>query len=272
MSEAIARVVVVLDATAETRAAIDTAVRLAASAKVPLHAVFVEDEDLLSLARLSIARQIIHGAGAAPLVAEQIEQQLRAAAAGVRDALMAAASAHALDFSFEIVRGDAETALASAAERDLVVAGARARPVAGHFRVECRWLAAAERAASPILLTQQVSQAGGGVVALIRGRSPGSARLLRAAARLAELGAADLTIIAPARLAAAKSFHDWVAAQIEPVRTRLRIEAASAETTVLDRRIGELGCQLLALDTATTEGGQLTELTRRFACNILVTR
>jgi hypothetical protein len=81
-----------------------------------------------------------------------------------------------------------------------------------------------------------------------------------------------LTVIAPPRLAAAKSFKDWVAAQIEPARVRPQIEAASAEAAALHRRIAELRCQLLALDAATTEGGRLAEMTRRFACNILVAR
>lgn len=272
MSEAIARVFVALDATAEPRGAIDTAVRLAASAKVPLHAVFIEDEDLLSLAALPVARQIVPGVGAAQMVGEELERQLRASAASLRDLLVVAAQAQALEFSFEIVRGDAETVLSLASERDLIVAGARARPVAGHFRVECRWLAAVEHAAGPILLTHDELSASGGGVALIRDRSSGSARLLRAAARLAELTHPHFTVIAPPRLAAAKSFHDWVAEQIEPGRVHLQIEAASAETTGLHRRIAELGCQFLALDAAATERGELAEITKRFACNILVAR
>ena len=51
-SRRIERVVVPLDAAAENRTAIETAARLAARAKVPLHGIFVEDEELLHLARL----------------------------------------------------------------------------------------------------------------------------------------------------------------------------------------------------------------------------
>jgi hypothetical protein len=270
MSEAIARIFVALDAAAEPRAAIDTAVRLAASAKVPLHAVFVEDEDLLSLAALPIARQIVPGLGTAQIVGEEIELQLRASAARVRDLLVIAAQARAIEFSFEIVRGDAKAVLSLASESDLVIAGARARPIAGHFRVEGRWLAAVDHAAGPVLLTHDESNTSGGVVALIHDRTPGSARLLCAAARLAEPTHTHFTVIGPQLLAATKSFHDWVAQQIEPGRVQLQIEAAPAETTGLYRRIAELGCQLLALDAAATEGGGLAEITKRFNCNILL--
>ena len=59
MTKAIERVLLTLDATADTRTAITIAVRLAARAGVRLHAVFVEDEELLNLARLSIAREVV---------------------------------------------------------------------------------------------------------------------------------------------------------------------------------------------------------------------
>ena len=111
LSKPIERVVVALDATAEIRPAIDVAARLAAGAGAPLHAVFVEDEDLLSLAGLEVAREVVAGAGAGPLTAEQLELQLRAAAVRARQDLLAAAQIHALEYSFEIVRGGAQTAL-----------------------------------------------------------------------------------------------------------------------------------------------------------------
>ena len=67
MSGAIERVVVPLDAASENRTAIDTAARLAARAKAPLHGIFVEDEDLLRLAGLPFARQVASGFGIEPL-------------------------------------------------------------------------------------------------------------------------------------------------------------------------------------------------------------
>ena len=108
MTAAIERVVVPLDAASENRAAIDTAARLAARAKAPLHGIFVEDEDLLRLASLPFARQITLGAGAEPFTAEQVELHLQAAAERARQDLSAAAKRHAVECSFEIVRGASE--------------------------------------------------------------------------------------------------------------------------------------------------------------------
>ena len=63
MTQDIERVVVPLDAASETATAIDTAARLAARWQVPLHGVFIEDEELIGLAGLPFARQVTLGAG-----------------------------------------------------------------------------------------------------------------------------------------------------------------------------------------------------------------
>jgi len=274
MSEIIERVLVALDATAETRTAIDIAAGLAARAKAPLHAVFVEDEDLLSLAGLPVARQVVRGAGGGPLSTEEVELHLRAAATRAREEILVAARLHSLECSFEVVRGGAEAALSAASERDLVVAGALARPFAGHFRVESRWLAALDLAPGPFLLARESRKKSGGVVALLRERTAGAARLLQAAARIAELGGGPLTVICPSALAAAKDFAKWVDEQIEPSTARLQIEAAPAEPAALQARIAELDCGLLAIGVGAAEGGPepLRELTERLDCDVLIVR
>ena len=104
MTGPIERIVVPLDAVSESRTAIDTAVRLAARAKAPLHGVFVEDEDLLHLASLPFARQVTLGAGTEPFTTENIELHLHAAAERARQELFAAAEQQRVECSFEIVR------------------------------------------------------------------------------------------------------------------------------------------------------------------------
>jgi hypothetical protein len=63
MMQPIKRVVVSLDTAAETAPAIDTAARLAARWRVPLHGVFVEDAELIDLAGLPFARQVTLATG-----------------------------------------------------------------------------------------------------------------------------------------------------------------------------------------------------------------
>jgi hypothetical protein len=271
MTGAIERIIVALDATAETRTTIDTAVRLAARAKTSLHVVFVEDEDLLSLAALSVARQVIAGVGATRLTTDEVELQLRAAATRAREAVHVAARTHALECSFEIVRGAVETALASASEHDLVVAGGLARPVAGHLRVESGWLAALELAPGSFLLARERPRKTGGVCALVRERSAGSARLLQSATRLAELAGGALTVLCPPSLVTAKNFAKWVDEQIMPTTARVEVLAA-AEAAALGRHIAASGYAVLAVEASAAEGDRLKEFSRSFGGDLLVVR
>ena len=103
MSEPIERVLLALDAVHETRTAIELAVRLAGHAKLRLHAVFVKDEDLLNLASLPVAREVVPGVGAGSLASEQVELYIRAAAVRAQQEIMAAAQKHAIEYSFEIM-------------------------------------------------------------------------------------------------------------------------------------------------------------------------
>jgi hypothetical protein len=84
MTQEINRVIVPLDAASETGAAIDTAARLAARWRVPLHGVFVEDEELIGLASLPFARQVTLGAGVEPLTKDRVEDHFRAFAERAR--------------------------------------------------------------------------------------------------------------------------------------------------------------------------------------------
>jgi nucleotide-binding universal stress UspA family protein len=274
VTPAIERVVVTLDAASENRAASDTAARLAARAKAPLHGIFVEDEDLLRLASLPFARQTTLGAGAEPFTSEQVELHLQAAAERARQDLRAAAKRHAVDCTFEIVRGASEIVLSGVTERDLVVAGALTRPVAGDFRVECRWWSSIEVATGPFLLTRGGWDGVGSVVVLLHDRGPASVRLLEAAAQAAEARGGALTVISPPAVAGAKGFETWIAERLAAFSVRAQIEVAQAEPAALHRRIGELDCRLLAVDAGRSEGqsGRLREFVESFACDILFVR
>lgn len=271
MSDGIERVVVPLDAASEMRNAIAVAARLAARAKVRLHGVFIEDEDLLRLAQLPFARHVTFGADAGRLSAKEIERQLRSAAERIRREFAAAARHNRIEWSFEVVRLAADAPLVAATERDLVVAGALTRPIGQHFRTEWRWWSSVERISGPLLLAQRDWSASGPVLAVIRDRGAGSARLLAMAAQLAEAVGSALTVICPSQLAGEQGFAKWVTEQIKPYSVPLQIELAPAEPAELDRRIAELRCRVLAVHAG---GGvspdRLRDLFTRLACDILV--
>jgi hypothetical protein len=274
MSGPIERVVVSLDAVSENRPAVETAARLAARAKAPLHGIFVEDEDLLHLSRLPFARQTMLGAGARRFTTGEIELALRGAAERARSELYAAAKRHGVQSTFEVVRGASERAVAAVSERDLVVAGAQTRPIAGHFRVECRWWAAIAASPGPFLLARAAGGGEGAVVTLLRDRGPASARLLAAAAQIAETRGEGLTVVCPPALAEQPDFARWIAEQLGGRDVRLEIEVAPTEPAALSRRLGELGCRVLAVETGLAGGGaaRLREFVERLACDILIVR
>ena len=264
----IERVVVSLDAASENLIAIETAARLAAQAGAKLHGIFVEDEELLHLASLPFSRQFTLGAATEALTTEHVELHLRIAAERARGELFAAAARHGVIGSFEIVRGAAASALTGASDQDLVVAGALTRPVARHFRMECRWWSSLDAPPGQFLLARHAWSAGGAVVMLLDDRSAASSRLLAAAAQIAQSTDSVLTVIYPSEVAGTE-FETWIADRLADRSVRLQVEVAPAEPAALRQRINELDCRLLAIEAG---GAALRDLVERYSCDILIVR
>jgi nucleotide-binding universal stress UspA family protein len=121
----IRRILVALDASAGSTAALEGAALLAARLNADLLGLFVEDEDLLRLAALPFAQEVeIHSARTRPMQAEDMEQRLRAQAHRAEQALSTAADRHRLRWEFRVVRGGVtEELLAAIAEADLAALG-----------------------------------------------------------------------------------------------------------------------------------------------------
>jgi hypothetical protein len=271
MTQPINRVVVSFDAVSETAPAIDTGARLAARWHVPLHGVFIEDEELIGLAGLPFARQVTLATGLGPLTKDHIEDHYRAFAGRSRRELAAAAARYGLHWTFEVVRGPL-AAGALGGEHDFVVAGATTRPVGDHFRITSRWWSLTAIIARPLLLAKQQWESGGSIFALLRRRGPQSARILEIAARIASVSKAALTVASPPDLAGSEEFAAWVSGLLEGHPVSLQTEAAATEPAALRQRIVELDCRLLVLEGSTDEGrsAELRELVGPLACNVLV--
>ncbi len=273
MTQEIERVVVPLEAASETRTAIDTAVRLAARWRVPVHGVFIEDEELVGLAGLPFARQVTLGAGPEPLTRDHVEDHFRASAERARRELGAAADRHDVKWSFAVARGPLAAEMLCGAH-DFVVAGATTRPVGDHFRVASRWWSRMALMGRPLLLARREWETGGSVFTLLRGRGPQSAQTLDIAAQIAGFHSRTLMVAGTSDLAASDDFAAWVSGLLEGRSLNLQTEPAAPAPAALRQRILELDCRLLVIEAGEQNTGpdELRELAEHLACDVLVIR
>jgi nucleotide-binding universal stress UspA family protein len=124
-SLAVRRILVALDASPQSLAALEAATQLAARFKAELIGIFVEDINWIRLANFPFAREVSHYS-AAPrrLDSPEIELHLRARARRVQQAMSSMTKDTGLRWSFRIARGVISVELLAAAlEADLVILG-----------------------------------------------------------------------------------------------------------------------------------------------------
>lgn len=178
------RILIALDASRPSLAALDAAAGLAARWEAELVAIFVEDLDLLRLAGLPFAQAV--GSASAPawrFGASAMERTLERMAARARAAVALAAERIGVHWSFRVVRGAVVAELATAArDVDLVAlgrAGAERRRAAGSTA-----LGLLEAVLHPVLLLRHGAPIGGPVVVLLDG-TDAALRAVQHAAALA---------------------------------------------------------------------------------------
>ncbi len=123
----IQRILVALDASPHSLAALEAAAELAASLNAELLGLFVEDVNLLRLTELPFSQEIgLFSTRRRRLGAAQLERQFRAQADRMRRRLARIASRREIPWSFRVVRGVIASELLQAAlEADLLILGRR---------------------------------------------------------------------------------------------------------------------------------------------------
>lgn len=152
----IRRILVALDASTHSLAALQTAVNLAAELEAELEGLFVEDINLLRLAELPFAREVRTLSAVTQRVSRQrIEAELRAQAARARRALVAAARQAQVPATFRVVRGHVPLeVLAAALEADLLTLGRVSRPLSRRVHLGSTARMVVARAPRSVLLMQ----------------------------------------------------------------------------------------------------------------------
>lgn len=264
----IRRILVALDASTHSLAALEEAAALASAMQAELLGLFVEDINLVRIAGLPFARQVSYPSGAEErMTSERIDRELKAQAELARKALVAAAGRKHTRWSFRTVRGQVTgEILAAASQTDLVLLGksgwSPARPVGS--------TALALIAASPgaFLLVPQEAPRTGPIAVLFEGSSD-SRRALEAAIRLAVAHQAGLLVLVSGATPEAcdtvrQSARQIIGRRVNEFRVR-RVQAAASRDFAQVLRTEHSRLLVLPGDSALAqEAGirSLLELTR----------
>jgi nucleotide-binding universal stress UspA family protein len=193
---AIRRILVALDASPSSLAALRGAVVLAARMEAELLGLFVEDVDLLRLSDSPYAREILYPtAKEIPLDRASMERKLRAQAEQAREALATAAKRAQVEWSFRIVRGEVSSeVLAAAAGADLLALGRRGWSFSQKLRFGSTALAVLSGEMPALLLSESGMNLSLPVLACYDG-SAAAQRGLLLAADLARTGSNQLVVL-----------------------------------------------------------------------------
>lgn len=184
----IRRILVALDASSHSQAALETAAQLAARFGAELLGLFIEDVNLLRLAQLPFAYEVsIISTTRRRLDSNQIERQLRVQARRVRRTFTTITQRIAVTATFRVTRGDVVSELLSAAEEvDMIVLGRVGwTPAPRHLGSTAR--AIILEAPALTLILQKETSLGPPVVVVYDG-SPLAEKALAAAGELLEPG------------------------------------------------------------------------------------
>jgi len=182
----IRRILVALDASRHSLAALEAAADLATNLEAELLGLFVEDVNLLRVAGSPAAQEVRYPfVTAARMERARMERELRAQAVQARRALAAACERRQIKWSFRVVRGEvAPEVLEAALEADLLSLGKASRPLIRKVRMGSTARVVAAEAPCCVLLLQRDVSIMPPVVVIYDGSST-AWQALRMAARLA---------------------------------------------------------------------------------------
>ncbi|MFB3915594.1 MAG: universal stress protein [Terriglobales bacterium] len=211
----IRRILVALDASAHSLAALQLAADLAANTNAELTGLFVEDTNLLRLARAPHAREI-YASGQEAINSSRMEKTLRAQAEQARQALMAAAERAQVASGFRVVRGEVTAeVLAAASEADLLTVGRGSWFSTQRLRLGSTAIAISASAPGALLLVEHGIAFEPQALVLYDGTSAAQ-KALRAAEKLVQSYCESMTVLLLAKTAdTARAMEEEVTAQLE---------------------------------------------------------
>lgn len=273
----IRRILVALDASRHSLAALEAASELAGALKAELVGIFVEDINLLHLAGLPFAREVRYLSSADhPLDSPGMERALRRQAEQLRQTLAGMAGRRQLRWSFRVVRGQVSAELLTAAqEADLLALGRASWASTQHVRLGATARQVVAQALGPVLLLQH-GHSICAPVQLVYDDSAVAERALASAAYMTSITGSHLivTIVADApeviqRLQGA--IEERLQAQQIKGDYRQLIKPAAEELAQALRAAGG-GTLIISADNPLLQGEGLLTLLDAIDCSVFLVR
>jgi nucleotide-binding universal stress UspA family protein len=273
----IRRILVALDASPHSQAALEAASELADVLKAELVGIFVEDVNLLRLAGLPFAREVGYPSGTdRPLDSPSMERELRIQAEQVRQTLAGVAVRRQIRWSFRVVRGQVATELLTAAqEADLLALGRASWASTRRVRLGATARVVVAQAPHPVLLLQHghtICQP----VQLVYDESPAAKRALATAAQLAALTGGHLMVmLVTDALESGQGLQAEVdeRLQVAQVKGRYRpLVNPTAEELAQALRMAGGGTLIISADHPLLEGEGLPTLLDAMDCSVVLVR
>ena len=274
----IRRILIALDASPPSIAALEAAAALAVRVNAELLGVFIEDVNLLRLAGLPFAAEIgVLAPRTRPFASDEMEQHLRAQRVRAEAALVRVAERLQLRWSFRVARGQiVPELLAAAMEADLMALGSMSTQMIRRAWLGSTTQALMARAARPLLIAPH----GATVrlpIAVVYTDSPGSAQALALAQYVCErLGDGELVVLLIADDAEQEErLRRTAAARLEAshgtVRYRWLVEA-DANALARALRAERAGTLVFATDVGELDAQSLRQLLERMDIAVLLVR
>jgi nucleotide-binding universal stress UspA family protein len=274
----IRRILVGLDASSHSRAALKAAAELAAELHAELQGLFVEDINLLRLAELPGAEEIVSFSGSTRVLnTTSLERALRTQAQEVRRALVAAAEETDVSWSFRVARGRVVQALLAAAyEADMLVLGRAGRSAVRRAQFGSTAQAVAATVSRTVVFIEHGVSWGQPVLVLFDGTESGL-RALATAMRLARVNASNLIVLIPSDDAdicrrVQGQLENWLRDQRR--QARVRCVALGRGATGLAHAVQREGARtvVLAADHPRAQEKTLSDLMSRIRCSLVLVR
>lgn len=191
----IRRILVALDASTQSLAALKTAVTLAAELDADLEGIFVEDVNLMRVAMLPVARRVLYPSGTEePLDSSHMQSELKILARQAQEWLATLAERSGVRWSFRVVRGKVTVEiLAAASGSDLLTVGRSGWSLARKLQLGSTARNAAINAPKALLLVKRPLVIESPVIVLFDG-SPLAQQALKTAAGLVRAFQSRLTV------------------------------------------------------------------------------